>query len=329
MHLESLYEGNNYPGDNGSSPEAPPPWMDMEKFKRGQRFFLDHVSSITLSMFCSLLSGLSIVNLLEPLVFTRKSDTPAKSMARYDSTFRHLVLWAMGDPWDVNDSAHKSLMMVRKMHSSIGESMTKRLGDKQYISQCDMGLVQSGFMGAVVMYYDKYIGQCTKEDLEDYVFYWRGIGYLLGIDDQYNICSNGLEESTAICKEIERKLLLPALENPPKDFQKMLDAYITGNNLIPGFQFISERGTMAFIYAVMGVECPYILSWPDTFRCWFFKLFMFHLRWCPGFATFLNGKIIKFAPLKTKVDEDGKWLNVPDFKALQEKYYKKQGIKAA
>lgn len=53
-------------------------------------------------MLCSLVIGMSVTDLLDPLAFTEKSDTPKKSLIRYLKTMMYVVQWHCGNIWDVN-----------------------------------------------------------------------------------------------------------------------------------------------------------------------------------------------------------------------------------
>ena len=117
-----------------------------------------------------------------------------------------------------------------------------------YVSQYDMGLVQSGFFGAVMMYPKQFGVYCTDKELDDYIFVWRVIGYCLGIEDEFNICRGSLAETRALVKEIEQICLIPALEYPPKDFDKMADAYIDGVNHLLPFKLHSKVATLSMIW---------------------------------------------------------------------------------
>ena len=127
--LRELATGADRSGDTGSSDELPP-WYDDAKFKRGQAFFKRHIAALGLAMHCSLVSGFSIINLLEPLVYTQKSDTPDKAFKRYVLTFYHIYQWMMGDLWDERSKAYRSMRIVRGMHRNVARSMNKAYKSK-------------------------------------------------------------------------------------------------------------------------------------------------------------------------------------------------------
>ena len=253
--MQDLQTGAAEDGDCRNPMDEKPDWLDMEKFWRGQRFCQKHIISLTLSWHFQLVRGFAIVNLLMPLVFTKNSDTPEKSLKRYAHTAYHMIQWLTNPSiWDGKFSqGFRSIAAVRKMHGNVAKAMNKKLGDNIYMTQYDMGLVQSGFMGGIVMYPEMFGLQCSKDDLEDFIHLWRGLGYLLGIDDKYNICSGNYQQTYNINKELEEQLIFPSLENPPKDFDKMCTAYIDGMNLYMGIQATSRESISALAYEAVSL----------------------------------------------------------------------------
>jgi len=168
--------------------------------------------------------------------------------------------------------------------------------DDLHLSQYDLAVVQSGFIGAVILHPDDFgIPRPSPSELSDYVFLWRCIGYLLGIDDEYNICSDGLQTAQDICRSIETELVLPGLMQPPPEFHRMTDAYIDGLNLGAGrlswLRAISKKSTVAYSLSVLkSVKLPswLHLDWSDQLRICFMTVVVFMLKWCPGFAQLLN-----------------------------------------
>ena len=128
--LQDLQLGINKNGDSKLPSYKPPAWYDEEKFIRGQDFFRRHVAAIGLSMHCSLVSGFSIINLLEPLVFTNESNTPEKAFRRYVLTFYHIFMWMTGDLFDHSSRAHRSIVTVRGMHRNVAKRMALARKDK-------------------------------------------------------------------------------------------------------------------------------------------------------------------------------------------------------
>ena len=86
----------------------------------------------------------------------------------------------------------ESLVRVRKMHFSASRSgKTKGIG---FISQTELTSTQFGFMGyALTRPHLLGIRYNNKLDQEGFVHFWAVIGYMLGIEDQYNMCLFPLE----------------------------------------------------------------------------------------------------------------------------------------
>lgn len=295
--LEDLHEkGKRLPGDCGYSANEQPDWLNLDQFRAGQDFFVRHVAKLAFAMHCSLAVGFSMNNLLVPLVYTDMSETPKKSFKRYFMTFEYLRMWHTGNVWDPKSSAHKAVQRVRNMHNKVARNMTKsppeekietgENGLRRWLSQYDMATVQSGFFGAIVMYPAHFGLQTKRSELEAYVHFWRGIGYLLGIHDDFNLCTNGLEEALSLVKEIEQTCLLPALKSPPPHFQHMSQAYMDGVNSELHFPFYSMPSVTALSLDAMGEKWP--LGFIDWLRYLMLKLFLLLLAYSETFENYVN-----------------------------------------
>lgn len=62
------------------------------------------------------------------------------------------------------------------------------------LNQGDMSGTQFATMGLAVLYPKQFGLHVSDEDLEAYCHLWRGLGYLLGIEDHYNFCRGSLTE---------------------------------------------------------------------------------------------------------------------------------------
>jgi hypothetical protein len=97
-------------------------------------------SGIFFSHLVSLIMMLYSPQVLKPLIFTKKSETPLKSYRRYISTTVHVMSWYMGDIWQTHSQARKSLQMVRQYHTNAAECLNspeiRPLVDKMEITNC-------------------------------------------------------------------------------------------------------------------------------------------------------------------------------------------------
>ena len=310
MHLVRLEQSGRHVADTFSASDvmpAIPEGFDLEKFNRGKIFFQKNVFSCTLSMLTSLISGLSVNNLLRPLVFTEQSDSAIKSIRRYARTFQHVLLWHYGNVWDPSTKAHASIAKVRVMHNSVRAEMMDKKPHTLWVSQYDMSLVQCGFMGAIVMYPDSTGIQYTNEDLSDYCYFWYGIGYLLGISDENNICKGDLAETLSICREIETDILLPALRSPPQEFVQMAEALIDGMNLPFRFRLFSLEAFLAISFSTMSAPYPKRLSFADYLRTLFLRSFVVLVKYVPYCRYLLNKLFTPRINMKT-ISWKKKWV---------------------
>lgn len=285
--LEDLQRGADTSGSDPSHLDVIPAWLDRERFTRGQLFFQHHLTAMTFSFHLSLVCGFSVPNLASVLYVTKQSDTPEKSLKRYLRTFYNLLLWHTGDVWNVGSRAHRSLRDVRLMHVRAANVMSRGDPGKVHVSQYDMSLVLCGFMGSSLLYPDQLGIPCCMEELEDYLYFWKCIGYLLGIEDKYNLCASAEYESTLmLVRQIEKQVLLPNMRSLTPVCQGLTDAYCQGVNLFLGFNMFTREAMYALAYDLANQAIPK-LSWKDWFRYQSYKLFLRLIkRW-----TWLNYKL--------------------------------------
>ena len=73
------------------------------------------------------------------------------------------------------------------MHSSASQRCRKFLIGK--VTQKDMALTQFGFVGFQLACSRKVgLHKVNKNELKAFIHMWRCIGYILGIEDRFNIC---------------------------------------------------------------------------------------------------------------------------------------------
>ncbi|XP_059142155.1 uncharacterized protein LOC131929791 [Physella acuta] len=289
MYLKRMEIGKQEAGDTHLQSFEPPTEFNMNKFNNGRKFFKEHLFSCCIAMLFSLIIGMSIPDFLEALLFTRESDTPKKALKRYLRTFKHVASWHYDNVWEKNSLAQNSILTVNKIHNKVREDI-KSLTLKKPLSQYDMGVVQSGFMGAVIMYSDKAGIKCSESDLDDYVYFWYGIGHLLGIDFKYNICSNGLSQAFNICKEIEHEIINVFLANPKPEY------FYLANTTVAAFQGGSKTLTLFTlpVISAMFMTLKWTdLSFSDKVRYSIWKFIFFAVKHCSFLRRYINNRIEK------------------------------------
>jgi hypothetical protein len=168
------------------------------------------------------LSGLILVLQLPrglvPLLATGNHDNVAKLFKRYLSTQQRVRSWYESDPFDPESSAYKNLRAVRAMHQHVLKLMNGKTGrvigkDKNiWVSQYDMALTQWAFIGILILY-PKECGlhPATKQELGQLIYFWRVMGYLNGIEDQFNLCHGYYDETFTLFQIVWEKIYKPAI----------------------------------------------------------------------------------------------------------------------
>uniref|UniRef100_A0A1B6IMX5 ER-bound oxygenase mpaB/mpaB'/Rubber oxygenase catalytic domain-containing protein n=1 Tax=Homalodisca liturata TaxID=320908 RepID=A0A1B6IMX5_9HEMI len=227
-----------------------PAWYDEKKFKRGQKYFADNYFSLFVAKLCGLLVVLAVPSILRVLVLTGQSSHPVSAFRRYLDTISHMLEWYEGDVMNPNSRASKSLLNIRSRHCHATRRATK--AGFSNISQRDMALTQFGFMGFAVLR-PKELGLTgSQEDLEGFLHFWRVIGHLLGIKEQYNLCQGDVETTRAACQAMLDRVFNVGLRQPSADFQHMSRALLEGMwALVP---FINPEAFLSFTLLLCGID---------------------------------------------------------------------------
>ncbi|KAK2584785.1 hypothetical protein KPH14_007104 [Odynerus spinipes] len=145
------------------------------------------------------------------------------------------------------------------------------------LNQVEMALVQFGFVVFVILKPDV-LGICnaTDENLEAYCHMWKGIGYLLGIQDEFNFCRGSLEEIKQRAKDILEYWVKPNLRNYNKNFEHMVRAMFEG---LSYFFPLMNYETMALqALELIDLSAPNLYASLSYSTWMFYKIFNFVTR---------------------------------------------------
>ncbi|XP_046833642.1 uncharacterized protein LOC124430717 [Vespa crabro] len=99
------------------------------------------------------------------------------------------------------------------------------------INQIEMNYTLFGFMGLPILFPHRFgIYPVIDEDLENFCYVWRCIGYLLGVDDKINICRGSLKDVKGRCQRYIDELVKPALQRLEPQWEHMIRCIIEGNS---------------------------------------------------------------------------------------------------
>lgn len=256
LTVEFLKTGATVCGDCGN-PDTVPTWFDRRKHDRARKIFREHFFSF---FFCHLMGlAMAVTNrtILEPLVYTGRSSSLPSLYRRYLSTLRNVKRWYEGDIWTPGDSAYESINKVRQMHRTVshqlnGTSSGCPFSGTVYLSQLDMVITQFAFIGLAVLHPHRIGLYLSEEDFDCVLHFWRGVGYKLGIDDKYNLCSESHKDTVQTCFEIQDKIMKPSLVNTSKEGAAMSKNIIMAIRVL--VVFLSYEAMMKFWASIIDLE---------------------------------------------------------------------------
>ncbi|CAD6208768.1 GSCOCG00003576001-RA-CDS [Cotesia congregata] len=160
--------------------------------------------------------------------------------------------------------------------------------------QGEMAMTQGGFVGLVVLFPEALgIHGATDKDLEDYFYVWRCIGYLLGIEDEFNFCRGTCEEIKQRSRDYLDAWVKPNLRDLTLEWEHMMRVMIAGaeNYAGPGSSF--ERSIFYFA-ELMDIDMPQfrsLLSYRDWISHYFLKFMVHYAMRFSAVRKFMNAKM--------------------------------------
>ncbi|KAG5890638.1 hypothetical protein JTB14_034928 [Gonioctena quinquepunctata] len=203
-----------------------PLFYDEKLFRKGQDVFNKHIYAMFVGKLFGLLAILSIPSILNILIFTKMSGSDVSAYKRYMATIFHMMVWYQSD-FQPGSKSWKSISEVRRMHNSA--SRKSCAANINRISQKDMALTQFGFIGFPLARAEKIgIYHMSEEEWEAFLHVWRVVGYLMGIENRFNICRGSVEETREICNLLIDNVFRIRIEEKNKNFLSMSRHLIRG-----------------------------------------------------------------------------------------------------
>ncbi|EFN67112.1 hypothetical protein EAG_12674, partial [Camponotus floridanus] len=213
-----------------------PDWLDISKFYRGQQFALRYFCTLSISNLMSLLMIFSFADGLKPLILSQKSNTPYRAFKRYLSTIRRFRNW-----YTMSYTKCPMFQTIAKDFADTCPLAKSRqcpytMSKMKGLNQGDMSGTQFACMGLIVLYPEQFgIYNVSDEDLEAFCHLWRGLGYLLGIQDQYNFCRGSLQEIRQRTEDFIEHWVKPNLSTVTAEWEHMSISLYEGNGVISYF----------------------------------------------------------------------------------------------
>lgn len=225
------------------TPDDLPEWFDERLFKIGQEYYKDNLLGFGGAHIAGLVAILAVPDILEVLVYTKKSNTICLSYKRFAKTLLLMYALFRSDMLNPNSKWFKALNVIRWRHAMVSNGHKR---DGQHgIYQKDMAITQFGFIGYIFICPEKVgLAHGTREQKMGFNHFWRVTGHLLGITDRINICRSTVEETTELCRKIAYGILAKHLENPLPQFEKL------ASNAVNGMWYVDATINFdAFMYA--------------------------------------------------------------------------------
>ncbi|XP_029163091.1 uncharacterized protein LOC114934594 [Nylanderia fulva] len=123
--------------DYGRSQEKKPEWLDMDKYRRGQKFVRDHYFSLIISKILGIMHIYSFDDALKSIIISGRSHTPYLGFKRYLSTIKRFLNFYNGEPWVKGTTAYNDMQFARKMHLITRQKLCK-LDNEQINNACEI-----------------------------------------------------------------------------------------------------------------------------------------------------------------------------------------------
>ncbi|KAL3287373.1 hypothetical protein HHI36_001847 [Cryptolaemus montrouzieri] len=224
-----------------------PKFYDNEKFKRAQEFFKANIFALYFSKLLGLIVILASPSVLTILQMTGMSGCIMSSYRRYLATLLHMNIWYESE-LSPKSRSMESIKKIKYMHNTASKK-AKSMGMAP-ITQKDMVLTQFGFMGFAIARSEMVgIHNASETDLQNLIHFWKVIGYILGIEDRFNLCRDSLEETKQICEVLIHKAFRPSYQKKDKEFLEMTSYLVQGMwHFNP---FLHQRVFLTYLYEIL------------------------------------------------------------------------------
>jgi len=161
-----------------------------------------------------------------------------------------------------------------------------------HLTQNDFVIVQAGFIGPVVLYPKKLGIWASTADLAAYVYFWRVIGWSLGIEDNFNCCES-LEIAEKFAKRVEQEIIVKNLRELNPKFAKLRSDFAAGLHDVG--LILTENSVLAYVFPQMGIseKSPKFFTWNDWKAYLYIWVHSWVLYYCPIYRNYCNQRLLK------------------------------------
>ncbi|XP_053598459.1 uncharacterized protein LOC103570505 [Microplitis demolitor] len=159
--------------------------------------------------------------------------------------------------------------------------------------QCEMACAQGGFFCLVVLH-PKALGihGVTDEQLDDFCYVWRCIGYILGIENEFNFCRGTLDEIKQRSADFLNLWIKANFRDITPEFEHMMRCLTVGSSYY--LADVSYEVSLLYFTELLNLDMPRLraaLSYSDWIKHKFIKFLMYYGMQVPQLKQFLNAQI--------------------------------------
>lgn len=215
---------------------------------RGQAFYHKYQSSLDFANFIGVVSVVAIETIMQTLACTGKSSTPAKAYKRYVENIMYHHYFHADSPEDPKSLCYRAIKSVRRKHKH--GSMAAQRHNIGFINQRDMSLTLFSFIGFVMAKPEFFR---VTESFKSLIHFWRVLGFVLGIEDRFNVFSGDEETVGLRSRAIIKHIFIPAIIHASPQYDEMTYAAMEGlRAMIPNINIERMRFLIKVVNGIPG-----------------------------------------------------------------------------
>ncbi|XP_066593259.1 uncharacterized protein [Prorops nasuta] len=135
------------------------------------------------------------------------------------------------------------------------------------MNQGDMAITQFSFVGLFLVHPAAFgVHYATDEQLEAFCHLWRSIGFLLGIEDEYNFCRGTLREVQERTRNLIEYWVKPNLRLITPEWEHMMRCLIEGTHYY--FPAINYEAAILYLAEILNIDAPRLYA-AQPYLKWF------------------------------------------------------------
>ncbi|XP_025153379.1 uncharacterized protein LOC105184300 isoform X1 [Harpegnathos saltator] len=196
--------------------------------------------------------------------FTRKIHQIVRTKASQLSEDTYDALCTFANPWcpdrELLLKDFTAACSLEKLEQLLFKLFTNSPYRPKPLNHADLVMLQYALMGMVVLHPHKYgAHDATEEELEGFCHMWRCYGYLLGIEDEYNLCRGSLKETRQLIQDLSEYWIIPYLKYATPEWEHITRCMVQSFNYFP-MMYMPYRSALLLDMDILGVNMSYLYA---------------------------------------------------------------------